>query len=41
MQTFLDIVKDKYASFDDFLLQAIGLSREELEAFREKYLEVL
>ena len=41
LQEFLTIIKSKYASFDDFLTQALGLKNEEIISFREKYLETL
>ena len=41
LQEFLNIVKSNYATFDDFLIKALGLTEEEIKSFRDKYLEVL
>ena len=41
LQEFLNIVKSNYATFDDFLIKALGLTEEEINSFRDKYLEVL
>ena len=41
LQQFLTIIKSKYATFEEFLLKDLGLKKEEIERFRDKYLEVL